>query len=83
MPPREATGTFPDQFLTFDYDVSVNLGGPPQHEPFPVVVQNNPNDNNLLGGEDDHNNINNPAAQQQLQETLNHHPLTGGRNTKQ
>eukprot|EP00529_Nitzschia_sp_RCC80_P007226 CAMPEP_0113505444 /NCGR_PEP_ID=MMETSP0014_2-20120614/35321_1 /TAXON_ID=2857 /ORGANISM="Nitzschia sp." /LENGTH=1278 /DNA_ID=CAMNT_0000400759 /DNA_START=399 /DNA_END=4231 /DNA_ORIENTATION=+ /assembly_acc=CAM_ASM_000159 len=25
MPPREATGTFPDQFLTFDYDVTMNF----------------------------------------------------------
>lgn len=33
MAPREATGTFPDQFLTFDYDASVPMGAPPPHEP--------------------------------------------------
>lgn len=26
MPPREATGAFPDQYLTFDYDSSAGLG---------------------------------------------------------
>lgn len=36
MAPREATGTFPDQFLTFDYDTSIPLGVPPQHDPLPV-----------------------------------------------
>jgi hypothetical protein len=47
MAPREATGTFPDQYLTFDYDVSVNLGGPPPHDPFPVAVVQNANDGML------------------------------------
>lgn len=42
MAPREATGTFPDQFLTFDYDSSVPLGVPPPHEAAPA----------LAGGED-------------------------------
>jgi hypothetical protein len=32
MAPREATGTFPDQFLTFDYDASAGLGVQPPHE---------------------------------------------------
>lgn len=36
MAPRESTGTFPDQFLTFDYDASVPLGLPPPHDPLPV-----------------------------------------------
>jgi hypothetical protein len=41
MAPREATGTFPDQFLTFDYDASVPMGMPPPHDPLPVgPVQN-------------------------------------------
>jgi len=35
MAPREATGTFPDQFLTFDYDASMPMGAPPPHEPLP------------------------------------------------
>mmetsp|Transcript_32000 Transcript_32000/g.36794 ORF Transcript_32000/g.36794 Transcript_32000/m.36794 type:complete len:1275 (+) Transcript_32000:52-3876(+) len=39
MAPREATGTFPDQFLTFDYDISANMVvPPPQHDPFPIVA---------------------------------------------
>jgi hypothetical protein len=29
MAPREATGTFPDQYLTFDYESAVPLGVPP------------------------------------------------------
>lgn len=37
MAPREATGTFPDQFLTFDYDTTVPLGGPPPHDPVPLA----------------------------------------------
>jgi hypothetical protein len=41
MAPREATGTFPDQFLTFDYDASVPIGMPPPHDPLPTgPVQN-------------------------------------------
>jgi hypothetical protein len=39
MAPREATGTFPDQFLTFDYDAAIPMGGvgmggggPPLHQ---------------------------------------------------
>jgi hypothetical protein len=64
MAPREATGTFPDQFLTFDYDVSVNIGGPPPHDPFPVAaVAQNGIDNTT----DDDNNGGDPA-----QDALNH-----------
>lgn len=41
MAPREATGTFPDQFLTFDYDSSMPMGAPPPHDPAPPgPVQN-------------------------------------------
>jgi hypothetical protein len=68
MPPREATGTFPDQFLTFDYDVSGgNMGAPPpQHDPFPLVTAGqtqNDFENNLAaagggGGTHDNNNTN-------------------------
>lgn len=36
MAPREATGTFPDQFLTFDYDASMPMGIPPPHDPLPL-----------------------------------------------
>jgi hypothetical protein len=38
MAPREASGTFPDQYLTFDFEPSVGLGAPPVHEPFPAVT---------------------------------------------
>ena len=44
MAPREATGTFPDQYLTFDYDAAVPLGVPPPHEPFPAGPVQNGND---------------------------------------
>jgi hypothetical protein len=38
MAPREATGTFPDQYLTFDYDVA-NMGMQmPPHDPFPAAT---------------------------------------------
>lgn len=37
MAPREATGTFPDQYLAFDYD-AVLMGVAPQHDPVPPVV---------------------------------------------
>ena len=51
MAPREATGTFPDQFLTFDYDASVPLGVPPPHDPIPAgPVQNA--DDTLAEGDD-------------------------------
>jgi hypothetical protein len=43
MAPREATGTFPDQFLTFDFDASVPLGAPPAHDHFPAVQNTNDN----------------------------------------
>ena len=59
MAPRESTGTFPDQYLTFDYDVSVNLGAPPPHDPFPVTAA-------IQHEEDDDNNNTNPAAQDAL-----------------
>ena len=45
MAPREATGTFPDQYLTFDYDASVPIGVPPPHDPFPAGPIQNTNDN--------------------------------------
>lgn len=38
MAPREASGTFPDQYLTFDFEPSIGLGAPPVHEPFPAVT---------------------------------------------
>lgn len=38
MAPREATGAFPDQFLTFDYDASAVIGVPPPHDPLPAVA---------------------------------------------
>lgn len=41
MAPREATGTFPDQYLTFDYDASAIIGMPPPHDPLPVVTTGN------------------------------------------
>ena len=55
MAPREATGTFPDQFLTFDYEVSANMGVPqPPHDPFPIITagqtQNDFLDNNFADG---------------------------------
>lgn len=36
MAPREATGTFPDQFLTFDYEGTMPMGLPPPHDPLPI-----------------------------------------------
>jgi len=48
MAPREASGTFPDQFLTFDYDASVPLGVPP-HDPMPAGVEGAPVDADDLG----------------------------------
>ena len=41
MAPREATGSFPDQLLTFDYDVSAVVGVPPPHDPLPVAATGN------------------------------------------
>lgn len=51
MAPREATGTFPDQYLTFDYDVA-NMGMQmPPHDPFPVALDVAQNDlENTVGG---------------------------------
>jgi len=40
MAPREATGMFPDQFLTFDYEHSVPMGAPPPHDPTPPAALN-------------------------------------------
>ena len=38
MAPREASGTFPDQFLTYDYDASMPMGvAPPVHDPLPGI----------------------------------------------
>ena len=45
MAPREASGTFPDQFLTYDYEPSVPIGAPPVHEPFPPVPTGMETDN--------------------------------------
>ena len=65
MAPREATGTFPDQFLTFDYDISANMVvPPPQHDPFPIVTAGQTQidlENNLIvggGGAQDNNDNN-------------------------
>jgi hypothetical protein len=41
MAPRESSGTFPDQYLSFDFEPSVGLGAPPVHEPFPAVTNEN------------------------------------------
>lgn len=41
MAPREASGTFPDQYLSFDFEPSVALGAPPVHEPFPAATAAN------------------------------------------
>lgn len=38
MAPREATGSFPDQYLTFDYESAMPLGMPIQHEPLAAGV---------------------------------------------
>eukprot|EP00980_Cylindrotheca_fusiformis_P003926 scaffold871_cov130-Cylindrotheca_fusiformis.AAC.3 len=36
MAPREATGTFPDQYLTYDFEGPMPMGLPPAHDPLPV-----------------------------------------------
>lgn len=51
MAPREATGTFPDQFITFDFDASVPIGMPPHHEPLPTGPVQNTGDT-LMEGDD-------------------------------
>lgn len=61
MAPREATGTFPDQYLTFDYDAA-NMGMPmPPHDPFPVaaldVGQNDLENTAGGGGVQDNSNL--------------------------
>jgi len=67
MAPREATGTFPDQYLTFDYDVS-NMGMQlPPHDPFPIatagdVAQNDFENTVGGGGAQDNNNTLNTAG---------------------
>lgn len=38
MAPREASGTFPDQYLSFDFEPSVAMGAPTVHEPFPAMT---------------------------------------------
>ncbi len=64
MAPREATGTFPDQYLTFDYDAA-NMGMQmPPHDPFPVaaaldVAQNDLETATGGGGMQETNNNNN------------------------
>jgi len=68
MAPREATGTFPDQFLTFDYDASMPMGvggAPIPHNPEPAVPLPNPLDTDMSAGDD-------PAA------VLPQEALTGG-----
>ena len=64
MAPREATGTFPDQFLTFDYDTSVPIGMPPPHDPTPMGPAND-----LAEGLGDDGNQNTGQGQA---DTLNH-----------
>ena len=44
MAPREATGTFPDQFLTFDYENTIPLGVPAAHDPMPGMGMTNEED---------------------------------------
>ena len=67
MAPREATGTFPDQYLTFDYDAA-NMGMQmPPHDPFPVqtaldVAQNDLENTAGGGGVQENNNTNLAAA---------------------
>mmetsp|Transcript_22877 Transcript_22877/g.64791 ORF Transcript_22877/g.64791 Transcript_22877/m.64791 type:complete len:1188 (-) Transcript_22877:148-3711(-) len=42
MAPREATGNFPDQLLTFDYEAAMPLGLPPAaHDPMPPLPAEN------------------------------------------
>eukprot|EP00934_Nitzschia_sp_Nitz4_P007162 Nitzschia sp. Nitz4//scaffold17_size182527//153379//156633//NITZ4_001878-RA/size182527-processed-gene-0.29-mRNA-1//1//CDS//3329539412//7152//frame0 len=54
MAPRESSGTFPDQFLAFDYEHGGGLGGiPAVHEPPPAVaapVNDQANNTEGLGG---------------------------------
>lgn len=60
MAPREASGTFPDQYLTYDFEPSVPLGGggPPAHEGFPgVTAAANVEDAMPPGTADNNNNI--------------------------
>lgn len=47
MAPREALGTFPDQYLTFDYDTSVQIGVPPQHDPAPAAGMQHDDDSDV------------------------------------
>jgi hypothetical protein len=68
MAPREATGTFPDQYLTFDYDVA-NMGMQlPPHDPFPVVTAVDIAQNDLentaggVGAQDNNNVLSNGGA---------------------
>lgn len=55
MAPREASGTFPDQFLTYDYEPSLPIGAPPVHEAFPPVAGT---ENEVLPPEDGGNATN-------------------------
>jgi len=53
MAPREATGAFPDQYLTFDYDVSATLGIPPPPPAVPGTITDieaQPADGTLVEG---------------------------------
>lgn len=44
MAPREASGTFPDQFLTYDFEPSAPIGAPQVHEAFPPVATGTENE---------------------------------------
>lgn len=63
MAPREALGTFPDQYLTFDYDTTVPIGVPPQHDPAPAVAMQH---------DDDSDEVVNGAAATAAGDALNH-----------
>jgi hypothetical protein len=49
MAPREALGTFPDQYLTFDYETSVPIGVAPPHDPAPVPGMQHDDDSDDMG----------------------------------
>mmetsp|Transcript_5467 Transcript_5467/g.8336 ORF Transcript_5467/g.8336 Transcript_5467/m.8336 type:complete len:1123 (+) Transcript_5467:93-3461(+) len=42
MAPREATGSFPDTFLTYEYDAANGMGMPPPHDPAPALPTQQP-----------------------------------------
>ena len=57
MAPREATGTFPDQFLTFDYEAAVPLGIQPPHEQMPQLQEGENEDLGVPLGQDALNHV--------------------------